>query len=188
MNSDLLSKSVHQPGDQLTCEDTSSNNTNLDSCQSETAEEAEQQYLVFRIAGERFALEITAIREIARIPPIIELPRAPANIVGAVSFRGEIVGIFDLHQRLGLDAQPEFSRTARLIVAHTAKGQVGILVDSVNKVAKLEFFGKEHLERTEANVSARFFSGTVLYGDENIPVINLCEILAHEHERGEQAL
>ncbi len=177
MDLDLFNKSVyqpfvHQPEDQPTCDFTSSKEAD--------EQKVEQQYLIFRVARERFALEITTIREITRIPPIIELPRAPANIAGAVSFRGEIVGIFDLHQRLALDEQPEFSRAARLIVAHTTKGQVGILVDSVIKVVKQNILGKELLESMETRIFSQFVSGTVSCGDEDIPVLNLSEILACE--------
>jgi purine-binding chemotaxis protein CheW len=49
--------------------------------------------IVFALGGERFALELRWVREIFALGPITPVPTAPAAIVGAVNFRGQIVPV-----------------------------------------------------------------------------------------------
>lgn len=45
--------------------------------------------------GERYALDITAAREIVPAPEIRSLPGAPATVLGLFNLRGNVVPLFD---------------------------------------------------------------------------------------------
>ena len=73
------------------------------------------------------------------MPPITEVPRVPADVLGVMSLRGEVIPVFDLRRRLGLppcDEEP--SKRARVLVVDAGEGPAGVLVDRVAQVVRLK--------------------------------------------------
>jgi purine-binding chemotaxis protein CheW len=93
-----------------------------------------QRLLVFALDGAPYALPVERIREIVRQRPITPLPRLPAEVLGVISLRGQIIQVIDPRPRLALPAASPGARS-RIVVAHDGEGRVaGILVDSVEEV------------------------------------------------------
>ena len=46
-------------------------------------------YLIFRLAGERFGLPTVVAREVLRLPKLVRVPRVPDAILGVINLRGE---------------------------------------------------------------------------------------------------
>jgi chemotaxis signal transduction protein len=90
--------------------------------------------LLVRCAGTLCALEVPLVREVIRPPPMAELPRMPAFVLGAVSHRGEAFPVVDLGRLLGL-GQCEASTSARMVVVQLPRGRLGVLVDRVEGVS-----------------------------------------------------
>jgi purine-binding chemotaxis protein CheW len=95
------------------------------------------EYLAFVLAGETYAVQIAHIAEILLLPPITEVPRAPATILGVISVRGKLVTVVSLRRRLSLpESVPD--RKSRVLLADLGKGeQLGLLVDEVQQVWRL---------------------------------------------------
>lgn len=64
------------------------------------------QILTFEVAGRRFALEISDVREILRAVAVTPLPGAPVVVEGVIDLRGVLVPVLDLRRRLGLPRKP----------------------------------------------------------------------------------
>jgi purine-binding chemotaxis protein CheW len=95
-----------------------------------------QRLLVFRLDGAPYALPVERVREIVRRRPITPVPRVPAEVLGVISLRGQVIEVLDLRRRLGLASGAVSGRRARIVVAHDGQGRVaGILVDGVDEVA-----------------------------------------------------
>jgi purine-binding chemotaxis protein CheW len=95
------------------------------------------EYLAFVLAGETYAVQIAHVAEILRPPPITEVPRAPASMLGVISVRGKLVTVLDLRRRFHLPEAP-IDRRSRILLADLGKGeQLGLLVDEVQQVWRL---------------------------------------------------
>ncbi|HCF61339.1 MAG TPA: chemotaxis protein CheW [Myxococcales bacterium] len=104
----------------------------------EAEDEAPREFLGFVLAGEEYAVELELVREIVKVPAITEVPRAPAEITGIMSLRGEVMPVFDLRKRLGLPATAEPSRRARVVIVDLGNGPAGVQVDGVHQVVRLK--------------------------------------------------
>lgn len=95
------------------------------------------EYLAFVLAGETYAVQIAHVAEILRPPPVTDVPRAPANVLGVISVRGKLVTVLDLRKQLRLPAAPA-DRKTRVLLADVGTGeQIGLLVDEVHQVWRL---------------------------------------------------
>lgn len=110
-------------------------------------EEAPEEYLAFVLDCECYAVPIRSVREIGKVPPLTEIPRAEPWLLGVMNLRGDVIPVYDLKLRLGLcdkapvlagpDAPPP-PRLARILVAHTQEGPAGMWVDAVKDVVRLK--------------------------------------------------
>lgn len=101
------------------------------------AREEVREFLAFELAGERFALPLGAIREILKLAPITEVPRARSHVLGILSVRGRITTVFDLRRRLRMPAA-EPTKASRILLVAGSDEVVGLLVDSVDQVFRLQ--------------------------------------------------
>jgi purine-binding chemotaxis protein CheW len=109
----------------------------------QAAEEQPREYLAFTLKDETYAVGIELVREIVKVPPLTEVPRAPRELLGVMNMRGEILPVYDVRARLLLQEQVapltgvELSHHARVLLLRSDAGDAGILVDGVEGVVKL---------------------------------------------------
>jgi purine-binding chemotaxis protein CheW len=103
----------------------------------DTAEEAGvREFLAFVVASETYALPLSCIREILRVPSVTPVPRAPHEVLGIISVRGQVTTLIDLRQRLRVQAAPISSRT-RVLLVDQGDEIMGLLCDRVQQVHRL---------------------------------------------------
>jgi purine-binding chemotaxis protein CheW len=101
------------------------------------ATEEEEQFVVFRLAGEEYGVPTEAVQEIVRVPEeLTRIPRTPDAIEGVVNLRGTVLPVVDQRRRFGL---PELERNdrQRIMVLQIAGCRTGFVVDQVSEVLKL---------------------------------------------------
>ena len=89
-----------------------------------------QQVVSFRLAAERYALDILNVQEIIRPLPITPVPLTPNWIAGVINLRGQIVPLIHLAPRLGLGAEP-LQASTRFIIVRSQDESIGLVVDQV---------------------------------------------------------
>jgi purine-binding chemotaxis protein CheW len=95
------------------------------------------EYLAFTLGGDVYAAPVALIREILKPPPLTPVPRAPHEILGIVSVRGQLVTVIDLRRRLRLTESPQTKRARILLVDATGGEVMGVFVDEVLQVYRL---------------------------------------------------
>ncbi len=60
-----------------------------------------RRYLLFRVCGRRFALDVADIAEISDLLPEYPIPNAPPCLRGVVNIHGRVAAVFDLPRYLG---------------------------------------------------------------------------------------
>ncbi|MEC8523801.1 MAG: chemotaxis protein CheW [Thalassolituus sp.] len=103
----------------------------------EEEQEDDNQVVVFKLDDEEFAVPITSIQEIVRIPDeLIRVPKAPAFLEGVINLRGIVLPVVDLRTRLEIEAA-ERSERQRIVVFLIHGVRTGFIVDQVTEVLRL---------------------------------------------------
>ncbi|HHW00990.1 MAG TPA: hypothetical protein GXX36_15760 [Clostridiaceae bacterium] len=106
-------------------------------CVPEETDNEKIEMLVFRIGEEEFALRITSIKEIIRIPSMTKVPNTPQYISGLCSLRGELLPVVDCRKLFGIPEQ-ELGESSRIIVADIHEKKIGLISDKVLEVINVE--------------------------------------------------
>ena len=128
------------------------------------------QYLAFRLAGERYGIDIQDIVEILKYRPATPVPHAADLIHGIVSVRGRIITVVDGRLRLGLKAAALGSAT-RIIVLRDGDESVGLLVDEVLQVEKLSPESVSAPPNTLADAAQRGIAGVCDLQQDSILIL-----------------
>ena len=91
------------------------------------------RFLVFVVAGERWALPVEAVSEVQQIVAFATLPAADGALVGYVDLRGEVVAVVDGRLLLGREAA-SWDPSMDLVVVTDGDARVALVVDEVRGV------------------------------------------------------
>jgi purine-binding chemotaxis protein CheW len=99
----------------------------------------QKEVLAFALGDEEYGLDILRIREIIKLRPMTEVPRAPVFVPGIISVRGQVIPVFDLRMRLHLKPRKEAApvKEARILIAIKDQEPYGLIVDKVHQVVRM---------------------------------------------------
>lgn len=101
-----------------------------------------ETWVSFRLDGETYALPVSHVREIVRVESITRVPGGPREIRGVTNVRGRVIPVVDLRVRLEL-AATEVTPDSRVLVAEARGRPIGLLVDAVEAVDRLDLLAVE---------------------------------------------
>jgi purine-binding chemotaxis protein CheW len=97
-----------------------------------------QSFVVFRLGGEGYALEVMRVQEVLDMQSLTEVPGGPRFMLGVINLRGRVVPVYDLRMPFGLPKDSKLTRAPCVLIVESSDVQVtGLLVDRVSDV--LEF-------------------------------------------------
>ncbi|RUR31919.1 chemotaxis protein CheW [Vreelandella andesensis] len=98
-------------------------------------EEPCQQWVLFRLAGQRFALPGKAVNEIlSGDQPVYFVPGLPASTEGVIHLRGNIESVVTLHALLDL---PPAEQTGMLLIVSAAGIRSAVRIDYLDDVCDI---------------------------------------------------
>lgn len=90
-------------------------------------------YVVLRLGGARYAVGMSAIAEVGRLPKLTRVPGTPVWLAGVANWRGRILAVLDVRPLLGAASTPTGS-LGRLVVLSSHGITVGLLTEGVQGV------------------------------------------------------
>lgn len=92
------------------------------------------ELLMFRVGGERFAVELASVEEAIDLPDVHHVPEMPPAMIGVVTVRGTLTPVFTPDSALGVPVQ---GRTAALVF-RAPRGRFALAIDDVDDVLSLD--------------------------------------------------
>jgi purine-binding chemotaxis protein CheW len=138
------------------------------------ATDASLEVLEFRLAEERYALEIRYVREVYPLIDLTPLPCTPRFVLGIVNVRGRIMTVIDIKKFFDL---PDKGLTDlhRIILVRNNDFEVGLLADSVVGVHSVAHETLQSSLPTLTGIRSEYLKGLTA---ERLVVLDVARILA----------
>ena len=146
-----------------------------------------QQVVVFELANETYALDITHVIEIIRIQPVTPVPGAADYIEGLINLRGRVVPVVDLRKRFYLPARATGDRS-RIIVVQVSDDIVGAVVDAVSEVITVNPDLIEPAAKVVTGVDAEYIRTIAKIEGHLVAVLNPDKILEYAQVEEEEVV
>lgn len=120
------------------------------------------QLVVFTLDDEEYAVPITDLQEIIKVPEVTPVPNAPSFVKGILNLRGKIVVVIDLENRFQLTREGS-EPSKHIIITEIENASFGVVVDEVIEVLTIP---KSSIQPTPTLMSSKihieYLSGVVV--------------------------
>jgi purine-binding chemotaxis protein CheW len=140
------------------------------------SDEEFQELLCFKVASERYAVNIMEIKEIIKPREVTEVPRVPPFIAGVLSLRGIIIPVFNMRKRLGHNGG-QVAGKERIIVVRKGEEFCGIQVDEVTQVVRIAADTIEQPPAVLEGIDRDFVAGIGRFDAQMLILLNLENVL-----------
>ncbi len=134
------------------------------------------QVVRFILGKESFGVDIEKVQEIVTVPEITRVPDTPDFLEGIINLRGKIVSVIDLRKRLRFNGGQRDKKN-RILVTEVEGKVVGLIVDEVSEVLKLNPDSIEPPPEIVNSVGAEYITGVGKLEDRIILLLDLGKVL-----------
>lgn len=121
---------------------------------------ATEQHVTFEVGDEAFAISMTPLKEIVRLPNIISVPLSPPALEGLINLRGQVLPVVNLRRVFGFEDEG-YTEANRVLIIKSNEHLVGFLVDRVTRVIAVKPDNIEAGHSIETSVDSDFLEGII---------------------------
>jgi len=141
------------------------------------------EYMTFILGTMKYAVELPKIREILTYPDLITtLPNTSQWVKGLINLRGEVVPILDIRVKFGTGEVVYDENTAVIAVITEDNRMIGLVVDKVDDVQKLDNSALYPVSDMGSAIPSRYLKGFMRLEDNQMLVIMDIETVVHKEE------
>ncbi len=141
------------------------------------AQTEQMKIVVFRIGEEEFGVDVMKVFEVLQRPAVRTVPKAPDFVEGIAEVRTAVVPVIDMRKRFNVP-HGDASAPERLLVVEVGEHRIGLVVDAVPGVVKLESDSISPPPEYFKGLAARYMGGIARKLERLIILLNLEEILS----------
>ncbi len=141
------------------------------------------QFVVFKVGIEEYAVPILKVNEIIRLKGIniTEIPNTYEYIIGIINLRGEVIPIMDLRLRFNMERK-ELDESHRIIIVNLQSKTVGLLVDSVSEVAQVKGEDISLPPEEISDLDNKYITGVAKHNDRLFIILDIDKIISDKAE------
>ncbi len=153
---------------------------------NQTLEADEHQLDVFQLGAELYGVEVSRVHEIIPLQTTTRVPRAPSFVEGVTNLRGKVIPVVDLRRRFGLPAA-DHTRASRIVVVEIGDQVVGIIVDGVSEVLRVNASTVEPPSPVVGSAESEYLHGIAKLPERLVILLDLDRVLARDERRALEA-
>lgn len=136
------------------------------------------QYLIFTIRSQEYAIQAMRVREISAIPAVTQVPTAPVYIEGILNLRGQLATVINSRRKFNFE-QKEKDEDTRVIIIEHGGFPIGVLVDSVEEVIRIPDEKIQTLpEEATTAMSKEYITGVAMLEKRLIIILDTDKLLS----------
>jgi purine-binding chemotaxis protein CheW len=133
------------------------------------------------VGDEQFCIDILKVQEIIRMVDITKIPNAPEYVEGIINLRGKVIPILDFRKRCKLNVGTEGEKQhKRIVVVAIGEKTVGLVVDKVSQVLKLEQVNISPTPDVVKGFNSDFINGVGKDGDKLLILLDLEKLITQD--------
>lgn len=139
----------------------------------------EFKYVIFQLGEQKYGMNLMFINGIEQGYHIIPVPNAPAGVKGIINLRGEVIPVYSLRERFGMERQidnPEKS----LLITNSSGTALAYEVDAVISIEEMQPGKINRMPFIASNDETAFMEEVLHIGDDIIIAISVDEVLSEE--------
>lgn len=138
------------------------------------------EFMTFELGAMKYAIELPKIREILTYPDnITHLPNTSSWVKGLINLRGEVVPILDIRIKFHTGIEVYNENTSVIAVITEDKRMVGIVVDKVDDVQRLDISTLAPVSEMGSAIPQKYLKGYVrLNNNEMLVVMDIEKVVA----------
>lgn len=141
-----------------------------------------QSYVVFRLGGEGYALEVMRVQEVLDVGMLTKVPGGPKSLRGVLNLRGHVVPVYDLRVPFELPIDPKPSRAPSVLMVESEAGNdmrvTGLLVDRVSDVLEFRNEDVQPAPQLGLGKATPFVRGLIRHQEGFLLVLDLDRVFA----------
>lgn len=134
------------------------------------------RFLEFSLGTEDYAIPLLSVREVISVPETTPIPKAPPHFLGIMNLRGQVISVVDLRTKLKIKAK-ENNQEESVIIVDINGMNLGIVVDSINKVLAFGLNEVNEVPEIETQVSADYIQGVYRKEDALTVLLDVAKVL-----------
>lgn len=121
-----------------------------------------QNYMIFTVAAQHYAIAVTDIREILTYNGFTKLPDTNPWVVGIIETRGQPMPIIDLRIRFETQTSPLYTNKTIIIATKLPEGKLlGLIVDSVEEIESFPHSSILLSDGIDSHLNSRLIQGYI---------------------------
>jgi len=149
---------------------------------AEDYEKKPLQVVCFNLGDHEFCVDIMQVQEIIRVDEIMAASNAPDFVEGLVDLPEKAIPIIDLRKRFGIDSK-ESEENPRIVVVNIDDYTVGMIVDAVYEVLRLEAPELESLSGTDMPNLSEFKAKMITLDDRVLMLLDTSKLLSQNEKK-----
>jgi purine-binding chemotaxis protein CheW len=146
-----------------------------------TVRSERSQLVTFRLADDRFGVDIFSVERVLRYSAPRPIPNVPAWLEGVMDYNGRVVPVIDLRARFELPASPS-RETSRILIVVTGPNEwAATIVDAVDEVYTIatdELAPPPPIFRGLAKPYVKALVRTATEGEPMLVVLDMAQLLS----------
>jgi len=141
---------------------------------------AQNQYLLFYLNKEIYAIKALSTSEIVEYSHITKVPKMHSYVKGVTNIRGNIVPVLDLLDRFGLGVSTIGPKSSIVVINYQSEdytNQLGVIIDEVYEVDDIQSTDIQSAPEFGSQIDRRFIASMGKYRGEYIAILNTQTIL-----------
>ena len=162
------------PIDDAVCQVYDQGSSSPDSLDAGCRADQAGRYVLFTLAGSRYAVSVPHVLEISRVLPVTPVPNVPTWVRGIVNVRGEILSVIDVRSFLGSEETYQREEN-RMLVVKTKGDEIitSLVVDQVMGIIPLSATRLAISTAPTPGKAAPYLSGVYEHGNQVVAVFDL---------------
>jgi purine-binding chemotaxis protein CheW len=148
--------------------------------QEKLQKDAEQQYLEiveFQLAGEKYGIEASNVREVYPLKELVPVPGTPPFFLGITGVRGQILSVIDLKRLFDLPDKG-LTELDKIVIVRSGEVEMGIRADVVLGMRSIPQGDIQPSLPTLAGIREKYLSGIT---KDAVIILDIQKLLADEN-------